>query len=181
MSINYNLNIPDGPNDPSADQPLMKENTNSIDTWTNVDHIKFAAGAGNTAGTHKQVTFNNKNAAGAVTDPTSILYTGDGTASAKAEVFFRNEEATLLISGIKAFGRVIPNTGVLSNALNCTVSSFGATVVIALTAGVTTGNNVCIFTSQAAALGPTYTFSSPNLTLTPVDATQPISFIIIQI
>lgn len=42
-SFIYNRNIPDGPNDPSNDQPDMKENTNSIDDWTKVtqDHYGF--------------------------------------------------------------------------------------------------------------------------------------------
>lgn len=41
MTISYNRDIPDGPNNPSNDQPKMKTNTNSIDDWTAIDHIKF--------------------------------------------------------------------------------------------------------------------------------------------
>lgn len=181
MSILYNNSIPAAANNPSNDQPDMQTNTDAIDSIIAVDHVSFNAAAGDVSGAHEQITFNDKNVPGAQTDPKSTLYTNDGTASTISELFYRNQSGIFLISSIKAFGRVIPNTGALSNALNCTVSSFGATVVIALTAGVVTGNNVCIFASQAANLGPNYTFSNPNLTLTPTDATQPVSFIVIQI
>jgi hypothetical protein len=37
----YNLNIPAGPDNPSADRPLMTENTNSISGIIAVDHVGF--------------------------------------------------------------------------------------------------------------------------------------------
>ncbi len=40
-NFDYNTDIPDGPNNPSNDQPLMKTNTNSIDGIIAVDHIGF--------------------------------------------------------------------------------------------------------------------------------------------
>lgn len=181
MSILYNTGIPAAANNPSDDQPDMQTNTDAIDQIIGIDHVSFNVGAGQTSGHHLQVTFDSKNVPGAQTEPVSTLYTNNGTASTVSELFYRNQSGTFLVSGVKAFGRVIPNTGALSNALNCSVSSFGATVVIALTAGVTTGNNVCIFTSQAGSIAPNYSFTNPNLTLTPIDATQPVSFIVIQI
>jgi len=39
--INYNLGIPDGPNNPSNDQPNMKENNDNINQILSVDHIPF--------------------------------------------------------------------------------------------------------------------------------------------
>ena len=48
----YTDNIPDGPNNPSQDQPNMKTNTNSIDQLLAVDHFSFNDGNG---GLHKQV------------------------------------------------------------------------------------------------------------------------------
>jgi len=41
MSFTYNRDIPDAPNNPSADQPDMKINTNSIDDLIAVDHVSF--------------------------------------------------------------------------------------------------------------------------------------------
>lgn len=48
----YNRDIPDGPNNPSVDQPKMKTNTNSIDNLIGVDHFSFNDANG---GLHKQV------------------------------------------------------------------------------------------------------------------------------
>lgn len=42
----YIQDIPNGPNNPSADQPNMRTNTNSIFLWTDVDHIGFEADNG---------------------------------------------------------------------------------------------------------------------------------------
>ena len=39
--INYNLGIPDGPNNPSNDQPNMLENNDNIDQFVAVDHVPF--------------------------------------------------------------------------------------------------------------------------------------------
>jgi len=41
MTFTYNRDIPDGPHNPSNDQPLMKTNTNSIDNLINIDHVSF--------------------------------------------------------------------------------------------------------------------------------------------
>lgn len=46
--IVYNRGIPNEPNDPSQDQPIMKRNTNSIDDWTSLsgDHFGFNVSLG---------------------------------------------------------------------------------------------------------------------------------------
>lgn len=54
--VTYNKAIPDAPNNPSADQPLMKENTDAIDTIIAVDHVSFNTANG---GFHNHVTFAN--------------------------------------------------------------------------------------------------------------------------
>jgi hypothetical protein len=41
-ALPYNLNVPNGPNNPSADQSLMQTNTNSIATFLDVNHIDFS-------------------------------------------------------------------------------------------------------------------------------------------
>ena len=57
--ISYNNNIPNPPNNPSADVSLMQQNTNSIDQIIAVDHFSFNVGTNN-SGTHKQVTLTNE-------------------------------------------------------------------------------------------------------------------------
>src|ERR1041385_3031271 len=46
MSFTYNRDIPDGPNNPSVDQPKMKTNTNSTDDLIAVDHVSFNLSSG---------------------------------------------------------------------------------------------------------------------------------------
>lgn len=48
----YTINIPNGPNSPSADQPIMQQNTNSINSLIGVDHYGFN---NNLGGLHQQV------------------------------------------------------------------------------------------------------------------------------
>jgi hypothetical protein len=45
-NFDYNRDIPNGPNNPSNDQPLMKINTNSTDDLIAVDHISFGTNNG---------------------------------------------------------------------------------------------------------------------------------------
>lgn len=77
-SINYNLNIPDGPNNPSNDQPDMKENTNSINQWTAVDHYQFSD---NTAGKHKQSRYVTSTMPAGLVNGEGTLYTKSSTGS----------------------------------------------------------------------------------------------------
>lgn len=53
----YNRDIPDGPNNPSVDQPKMKINTNSIDDLIDTDHYSFDEANG---GLHRQVRLVNE-------------------------------------------------------------------------------------------------------------------------
>lgn len=50
-NFNYTRDIPDGPDNPSDDQPPMKENTNSTDSIIKEDHYGFND---NNGGLHKQ-------------------------------------------------------------------------------------------------------------------------------
>ena len=53
-NFDYNLNIPDAPNNPSNDQPKMKVNTNSINSLIGVDHFAFKT---NNDGYHQQSSY----------------------------------------------------------------------------------------------------------------------------
>lgn len=54
VTFNYNPDIPAGPNNPSNDQPLMQENTNSINGLIGVDHVSFNLANG---GYHTDIHF----------------------------------------------------------------------------------------------------------------------------
>lgn len=186
-TFSYNDNIPNGPHNPTVDQPDMLINTQSIDGILAIDHVSFNASNG---GTHLQATFSSKNTPSAQTDPQSVLYTGNGAASTVAELFYRNQSGTLLISAVKAFGTftTISGTGnvAISNAYNVTtpivVASSGIYPVI-LTSNVTTGNNVTVFVMSATTSGtqPTYSFSTGTLTINMGGAGREIHFVVLQI
>lgn len=53
MNILYNKDIPNGPNNPTSDQRLMKINTNAVDTWAKIDHLSFNTDGG---GWHQKVS-----------------------------------------------------------------------------------------------------------------------------
>lgn len=184
----YNRDIPDAPNNPSDDQPNMKTNTNSTDDIIDVDHYSFETTGPvlNIDGFHKQCTFAEKNVPGAQTDPTSVLYTNSGTASTVAEAFYRNQNAILPVSAVKAFGvltvSAAPIAG-LDNGFNATASGSGVTYIVVLATGVVTGNNVVVIFSASAPslLGTAYTFTNPNLVFTTnsVVGTK-LSFVVLQ-
>lgn len=148
MTISYNLNIPDGPNNPSNDQPKMKVNTNAVDSWTAIDHVKFDTSP---AGTHKQVTFSSKNAAGAQIDPQSVLYTGNGTASSVAQPFFRNQNGIFQVSPIKAWA-YCDSTGAIKGGQSLNIASVVSAGTgrynVTLTANSVSGTNFGILVSS---------------------------------
>ncbi len=45
-NYHYTTTVPDAPNDPADDQPLMQINTASIGLWADVDHIGYNQGQG---------------------------------------------------------------------------------------------------------------------------------------
>ena len=91
MSFSYNQNIPDGPNNPSADQPLMKINTNSIFNIIAVDHIGFNSTPG---GYHNIIHFNDQGA----TTPPQVLGVGQlftKTVGSDQELFYESGNAVV--------------------------------------------------------------------------------------
>lgn len=169
--VTYNLNIPDGPNNPSNDQPKMKTNANAVDTILAVDHVSFntAGGTPNAeGGTHKQVTFNGKNSALAQTDPQSVLYTGDGIASTVAQLFLRNQNATFQISAICAWafcqgsdGQVVSSQS--SNVATIVKNSIG-NFSVTLTTNAVSSATFCVFISSSNSVTPLFTIGNYSIT-----------------
>lgn len=97
-TIPYNLDIPDGPNDPSVDEPKMKENTNSINQIIGKDHFSFGSslvppGVG-PDGWHKQSTYPRFSLVPAAGPPTlpfqGAVYTKD-VGGGIIQLFYRRE------------------------------------------------------------------------------------------
>lgn len=186
--VTYNLDIPNPPDNPSLDVPLMKTNTNSINTILAVDHIPFNTANG---GTHKQVTFISENAAGPQTDPTSVLFTGPGTASTNADLFFRNQDGTFRPNMVKAAGvfTTVAVTGAVAidmgvNISSITYSSVTQSITINLTAGAVNGTTAMVFVDASSGTTPGWVLTANTLTLliiTPASSGRKIAFEILQV
>lgn len=190
--VTYNLNIPNPPDNPSLDVPLMKTNTNAVDTILAVDHVSFNTANG---GTHKQVTFISENAPGLPVDPSSTLYTGAGTASTNADLFFRNASGIFRPNMIKAAG-VFTTSGNLAavnlpialdmglnvSSITYTAGSSG-TYTINLTAGAVNGLTVIVLLNGGIGANPGWTFAANTLTIVNggLTAGRKISFAILQV
>jgi hypothetical protein len=74
-NLNYITGIPNGPNNPSNDQPNMQTNTNSISTFLAVDHFGFK---NNNGGWHKQSTYPQVLSAATTTAGQGALYVKAG-------------------------------------------------------------------------------------------------------
>lgn len=184
----YNRDIPATPNNPSNDQPLMKTNTNANDDIWAVDHVGFNSLV---SGKHQQVTFISENSAAAPTDPVSVLYTGAGTASSIADLYFRNQNGRFRPNALRAFGvltTVITNGAVVPNMSwnvdSVVSSSNGQVYTINLTANAVNGTTVVVFLNLSNDGTKTWTFAANQLTVT-INAgstgSQKLSFQIIQV
>jgi len=183
MSISYNNGIPDAPNNPSNDQPLMKQNTDSIDQLIAIDHVSFNSSNG---GFHKKVSLNNVATTSAPTDPVSIVYTDYTTINpAKPQLFFRNSNSPYPIGAIKAFGSFVTAAApTFVTQQNCaSIARAVNNYTITLNANVTSGNNVAVFVMpQVNTLINNYSFAAGVLSIVTnmPDGIQ-INFLILQI
>lgn len=148
MTFTFNSGIPAAGNNPSNDQPIMKANNVAEAGIWNVDHVGFNQ---NNGGKHLQVTFNSKNTPGVQTDPSSTLYTANGSVSTVAELFFKNQNATLPISAIRAWALCTPGGIVGSSNVVSVVRKIGAPVgvfTVTLTSGAVSSSSMAILVSM---------------------------------
>lgn len=171
MSFTFYTDIPGANNNPSVDQPKMLTNNVTVESALNVDHITFNDAD---CGKHKQVTFISENAAGAQIDPASTLYTGAGSASTNAQLFYRNEDRIFMASPIRAFctfSTVNVDTDPVTiangfNISNIAATDSGATLTITLETGAVTGDDVLVYISNVLGSLFTYSFTNPNIVIT---------------
>lgn len=89
MSISYNLGIPAAGNNPSVDQPKMKDNNDNINNLIGIDHVAFNTSG---SGKHLQVTFNSNNVPSIPTSP-PVLFTNDDAFSIPQLFFYSGSAA----------------------------------------------------------------------------------------
>lgn len=191
MTFPIDVNIPSTNNDPADDQPLIMQNFANINGYLQVDHTNPAALG---AGQHEQVTFNNKNIPGIQTDPTSTLYTDSGSASSVSQLLYKNQNATLPVSAVRAFGVFAAPvaTGAITALNEYNIASAAAGVAgsvttyqITLIANVITGNNAVVLitldtTTSATPQAYNYTLVGGVLTITTPTSHSLINFAILQ-
>ncbi len=108
--ITYNLGIPDAPNNPSDDQPLMKTNTNAINALIQLDHFTFADA---NAGWHKQVTLTNESAPGIPAGTNGVLFAN--SVAGVSWPFWQNATGSFQMFGVSsnvANGYATLNSGI---------------------------------------------------------------------
>ncbi len=149
MSYPINTNIPNANNYPGDDQPGMQGNFTNINNYLTVDHV--LPGAANN-GFHKQVTIASENVpAGLTTDPTSIIYTNVGTASAVAQQFWVNQNSRFHMSALRAWGFIKTPGLVLTQSFNVatvTKTPPNGKYVITLTAGAVNSDDYAVLVSS---------------------------------
>jgi len=182
--IAFNQNIPNPPNNPSSDVPLMQSNTNSEFSIWAVDHFTFN---NNNSGWHQQNTypvFSTPSSPSSIGPEASVAYPSPGIADAShAQYYFQNALATFPLSAIKAFGVFVPSEipPVLTNGFNIASTGFSAgTYTFTLNTNVVSGNNVAVLiTNSRLNINANWTFSNPILSIT--NPAGNCSFLVLQI
>lgn len=172
-TFTYYNDIPAKNNNPSSDQPKMTNNTNVIDQIIDVDHYSFES-AVLKDGEHKQVNFPLTTVQGAQTDPASVIHTATGTVTTKSECYFKNQNASFLMSGVRAFGSFVGVAGPLSvtpttqsniNTIQSDLST-GRKYTVTLSSGATiTDSAVVLILINNVKFLPDYTLSGNVLTI----------------
>jgi hypothetical protein len=203
MSYPINVNIPNAPNDPADDQPLMEQNFANISNYLNVDHV-LAGQTGN--GFHEQVTYFSENVPISLpVDPTAIAFTANaqtivgvmtaqqatGSASPVAQDFFANANGVFPLNAIRAFGTflTVGVTGAVTvvngfNIVSVTYSSVTKMYTINLTVGATNSTTfIPIVTSGSFLEFFSAAATANTLTLTPKSGAflgLSVNFVILQ-
>lgn len=105
-NFTYNRGIPDGPDNPSDDQPNMKINTDSVDDLIAQDHVSFNTNEG---GKHKFTHLLTQGSNPAVSSIEGVVFTK--VVSSNTELFFRYGSAPQNTFQLTNDGAVAANNG----------------------------------------------------------------------
>lgn len=105
--MTYTLGIPDANQSPATQQAPLQTNTNLVDQFFGVDHVRYTAATDQ--GEHQKVTLTNVQADPVLVAPKSQLYSKAVSGPTDQQLFFANQAGTQQISGnavlpIKAWG-----------------------------------------------------------------------------
>ena len=105
--MTYTLGIPDANQSPATQQAPLQTNTNLVDQYFGVDHVRYTAATGQ--GEHLKVTLTNVQPDPVLVAPKSQLYSKAVSGPADQQLFFANQAGVQQLSGnavqpIKAWG-----------------------------------------------------------------------------
>lgn len=155
MSFIFNTAIPAAPNNPSFDQPDMLSNNVATNGILAVDHVSFNTNFG---GNHLQVHLSQYSTSNAVVNGAntegSVVYSAAGVADpAHAQLNFKTDNGTFLLSGIRAFASV-DKAGVViaTQSQNITSSRLGTGIFkLVITGNAVTGDKFLVLLSSRQA------------------------------
>ena len=176
----FNENVPATGHDPSNDYQTMQQNNVSSFGIMGVDHLTYGT---NGAGTHVQTTFKQYASPANPATNASVAYPAAGVASnSTAEYFFKNSQATFLLSALKAFGQIsisaVTSTPIttITNSYNVNVGTSsqafngapnrGVVYTINLNNNIINTNNAAVFLTTNSTF-----FDSLGYSLTPTTLT----------
>lgn len=173
MSFTYTTGIPNPPDPPAGDVADMQVNTNSISSWTEVDHIGFNL---TTAGQHRVMTFptvqTTSTAPFAATYPISQIFPKSfGNVATTEELYYADSSTgggprasiQRLIPTCKAYAMVNWNgtvwtlLGASTNNLQVNIGSISATSNSAFTVNFTTNLDYASYSVFVTTQGTTTT------------------------
>lgn len=168
--IPYTLGIPAAGNNPSLDQPDMKDNNDAVNTILAVDHVSFNTAKG---GTHKQITYVAKSSPSTPAGDIAISYTDDGVeSSSTSQLYYINSQGNFPLSAVRAFGSFTgvavagPVTAITSfNVDSITQVNTSTYTVVLKTDAVNSSDVVALVTVNASNRSMGYSFANPTLSL----------------
>lgn len=153
MTLSYNLNIPDAPNDPSVDQPKMQTNTNSISTIWGQDHYTFSE---TNYGQHRYIHLPTRNTPVAPVTDASTIYSIIPTTGTASQLNYQNSAGTFPLNAVRAWGFLDGTAGVPAMGVNINTSTKASTGIynITLTSGAVGSNIFAVLVSSQMTSGP---------------------------
>ncbi|MBS3903751.1 MAG: hypothetical protein KGZ39_00310 [Simkania sp.] len=152
MSFTYTRDIPATNNNPSSDQPNMKENTNSIDDLIAVDHVSFGNATG---GLHKQVHYVSNQAAPGVGSAVGVEFVNSvaGLLGTVSSLFFQNGTST----------KQLTNLALTTSGTNYSITTpWGLILNFGFNAGAATSNAITFSTAFSTSVLAVFMTLSSN-------------------
>lgn len=178
--MTYTLGIPDANQSPTAQQGPLQTNTNLVDQYFGVDHVRYTAATDQ--GEHLKVTLNDVQPDPVIVAPKCQVYSKAVSGPTDQQLFFANQAGVQQISGnavlpIKAWGYFTVNVTAPYTVIGLQGPSFNvATVVTSQPANPPPGNAASgefyLVTMSSALPSANYVVIATATATTPITSAQ---------